>query len=220
MKPPVPPDHDPDRIRVTHVAPDADEPAEELPTRPARDIAVTVPWLLAAVLAAGVAGFFIGDHQRSPAPTVTTTTSRPTATTSPSDTTTAAPRTYLTTTDNKCSAQVLAHQLQLGVEIQNQGNTEVELLGVTPVFPLRGLQTVITQRGTCGQPPTGDIAGTTIEPGSAVWITTTVKVLHLACPAPLPVEFEVSYTSAGRQSRARLTGFGDLGKVPYSGCRH
>jgi hypothetical protein len=221
MKPPLPPDHDPDRIHFAHVAPDADEPAEELPTRPARRVAVTVPWLLAAVLAASVAGFFIGDHQRSRSPTaVTTTTSRPTATTSPPDTTKAAPLTYLTTTDNKCSAQVLTHRLQLGVEIQNQGNTEVELRSVTPVFPLRGLQAVITQRGTCGQPPTGAIAGTTMEPGSTVWVATTVTVLHLHCPAPLPVEFEVSYTSAGRERRERLSGFGDLGNVPYSGCRH
>jgi hypothetical protein len=128
--------------------------------------------------------------------------------------------TNLSTTDNKCSAQVLAHQLQLGVEIQNQGSTDVELLSVAPVFPLSGLQAVITQRGTCGQPPTGDVAGTAIKPGSSVSITTTVKVLRLACPAPLPVEFDVAYTSAGRQHREQLTGFADLGNVPYSGCRH
>ena len=215
MKHPLPPNDDPDQVRFTDVAPGADEPAEELPTRPARRIAVSVPWLLAAILAAGVTGFFIGDRQRrSPEPVVTTSTS-------PSDaTTTAAPSTELSTSDNKCSAQVLAHQLQLGVEIQNRGNTDLQLRSVTPVFPLHGLQAVITQRGICGQPPTGEVAGAAIKPGRSVWITTTVKVLGLACPAPLPVEFDVAYTSAGRQRRQQLTGFGDLGNVPYSGCRH
>jgi hypothetical protein len=215
MKHPLPPNDDPDQVRFTDVAPDADEPAEELPTRPERRIAVSVPWLLAAILAAGVTGFFIGDRQRrSPEPVVTTTTSPSNATT------TAAPSTELSTTDNKCSAQVLAHQLQLGVEIQNRGKTDLQLRSVTPVFPLHGLQAVVTQRGICGQPPTGEVAGAAIKPGRSVWITTTVKVLGLACPAPLPVEFDVAYTSAGRQRRQQLTGFGDLGSVPYSGCRH
>jgi hypothetical protein len=86
---------------------------------------------------------------------------------------------------------------------------------------LHGLQAVRTQHGTCGQPAAaGEIAGWLIKPGSSVWITTTVKVLRLTCPAPLPVQFDVTYTSAGRQNRQQLTGFGDLGSVPYTGCRH
>jgi len=42
----------------------------------------------------------------------------------------------------------------------------------------------------------------------------------MACPAPLPVEFDVSYTSGGGQLRRDLlTGFSDLGNISYSGCR-
>ena len=216
MNGPLLPDRDSDRTWLGDPAEHSDEPAEELLAGRARRIMVTLPWLLASVLAAGLAGFVIGDHHQPSRPRVGVTTS-----TSPADTGTAAALfTYLNTTSNRCSAQTGPRQLELGVEIENQGNTEVEVRGVTPVFPLHGLQTVTTQRGTCGQPPIGSIVGTSIEPGSAVWITTTVNVLSMACPAPLPVEFDVSYTSGGGQLRRDLlTGFSDLGNVSYSGCR-
>lgn len=193
---------------------DGDERDEELPVRPPPRIVPTLPWLLAAVLAAGVVGFFIGDRsRRTPAPvTVTVTTS------APNPSTASAPFTSIGTTGDKCSAQVGAHRLQLGVEVQNQGNTEVELRSVTPVFPLHGLQAIGTRQGTCGQPAIGEIAGVSIEPRSTVWITTTVRVVGPGCPAALPVLFDVAYAGAGLQHRSQVTGFSDLADVPYTGC--
>jgi hypothetical protein len=193
---------------------DGDGRDEELPVPPPPRIAVTLPWLLAAILAGGAVGFFIGDRpRRSPAPVTVTVTAS-----APHPSTASAPFASLGTTGNKCSAQVGARRLQLGIEIRNEGNTEVELRSVTPVFPLHGLQAVATRQGTCGQPSISEIAGVAIEPQSTVWITTTVRVVDSGCPAALPVLFDVTYTGAGLQRRSHLAGFNDLTDVPYTGC--
>src|SRR4029079_8799831 len=169
MNNPLLPDRDSDRTWLGDPAEHSDKPAEEMLAGRARRSMVTLPWLLASVLAAGLAGFVIGDHHQPSRPRVGVTTS-----TSPANTGTAAPLvTYLNTTSNRCSAQTGARQLELGVEIENQGNTEVEVRGVTPVFPLHGLQTVATQRGTCGQPPIGSIVRTSLQTRAPVWSVTT-----------------------------------------------
>jgi hypothetical protein len=38
------------------------------------------------------------------------------------------------------------------------------------------------------------------------------------CPQPYPVQFVVSYTTAGKMSTTQLDEFPDLGQVAYSGC--
>jgi hypothetical protein len=50
-----------------------------------------------------------------------------------------------------------------------------------------------------------------------VWITSTVEV-RVGCPSPLPLLFDVTYTTLAREVGAQLAGFGDLGDVPYTGC--
>jgi hypothetical protein len=69
-------------------------------------------------------------------------------------------------------------------------------------------------------------AGTSVLPahGSA-WLTVTYKVLLLPCPAPLPVQFAVTFEARhqpagdpGLLITSRLPGFVDLGRVPYAGC--
>ena len=52
-----------------------------------------------------------------------------------------------------------------------------------------------------------------IDPGSTVWITSTIEV-RVGCPRPLPVLFDVTYTTLARELSAQLAGFGDLGDVP------
>jgi len=100
MNGPLLPDRDSDRTWLGDPAEHSDEPAEELLAGRARRIMVTLPWLLASVLAAGLAGFVIGDHHQPSRPRVTVTTS-----TSPANTGTAAALfTYLNTTSNRCSA--------------------------------------------------------------------------------------------------------------------
>jgi hypothetical protein len=50
-----------------------------------------------------------------------------------------------------------------------------------------------------------------------VWITSTVEV-RVGCPSPLPLLFDVTYTTLAREVSAQLAGFGDLAAVPYTGC--
>lgn len=175
-----------------------------------RRLLIPAPWLLAAVAIAAFVGYVVGNqHAHAPAP-VTAPAAAPS---------TAAPRafTYLTSGTDVCSAQV-GRRLQLGFEIENQGNTSVLLTRIMPVFPLHGLRAVETRLGTCGQPSQGSVAQYAIAPGGSVWVTTTVEV-RVACPAPLPVLMYVDYRSGGRPDRVLLSDFADLATVPYSGCR-
>jgi hypothetical protein len=124
----------------------------------------------------------------------------------------------------QCSAQV-GRELQLGVQVVNQSAQSMVLQKVRPVLPLGGLQAVAQSWGPCGELPTGIPAGTSELPahGSA-WLTVTFKVL-LPCPAPLPVQFAVTFEFRNQPPggprllvTSRLPGFVDLGSVPYAGC--
>jgi hypothetical protein len=53
-----------------------------------------------------------------------------------------------------------------------------------------------------------------LPPGAAPWLTVTFDML-IPCPAPLPALFTLDYTEAGRVGVADLSGFSDLGDVPY-----
>ena len=80
-----------------------------------------------------------------------------------------------------------------------------------------GLRATAGTVGTCGALPTGAPTALTLPAGATEWLTVTFHVL-VRCPQPLPVQFVVSYTTAGKMSTAQLDEFPDLGQVTYNGC--
>jgi hypothetical protein len=121
----------------------------------------------------------------------------------------------LTQDTGTCSVQS-GRELQLGVQVANRSAEPIGLGRIRTVLPLSGLKVVAQQWAPCGaigavQVP--DILG----PGNSTWLSVTVQVL-VACPAPIPVQFAVGYTYAGKAAIASLPGFPDLGQVPYTGC--
>jgi hypothetical protein len=122
----------------------------------------------------------------------------------------------LTQDTGTCSVQS-GRELQLGVQVTNSSTEPIVLSRVRTVFPLSGLKVVSQQWAPCGA--IGAVQGpVALEPGDSTWFSVTVQVL-VACPAPLPVQFTVNYTSAGQAAIVNLPGFPDLGQVPYTGCR-
>jgi hypothetical protein len=121
----------------------------------------------------------------------------------------------LTQDTGTCSVQS-GRELQLGVRVTNRSAEPIGLRRIRTVFPLSGLKVVSQQWAPCGA--TGAVQVPVIlGPGASTWFSVTVEVL-VACPAPLPVQFAVSYTYAGEAATANLPGFPDLGQVPYTGC--
>lgn len=122
----------------------------------------------------------------------------------------------LTQDTGTCSVQS-GRELQLGVQVTNTSTEPIVLSRIRAVFPLGGLKVVSQQWAPCGA--NGAVQGpVALEPGDSAWFSVTVQVL-VACPAPLPVQFTVSYTYAGEAAIVTLPGFPDLGQVPYTGCR-
>jgi hypothetical protein len=122
----------------------------------------------------------------------------------------------LTQDTGTCSVQS-GRELQLGVQVTNSSTEPIVLSRIRTVFPLSGLKVVSQQWAPCGA--IGAVQGpVALEPGDSTWFSVTVQVL-VACPAPLPVQFTVNYTSAGQAAIVTLPGFPDLGHVPYTGCR-
>ena len=127
--------------------------------------------------------------------------------------------------DHQCSAQI-GGELQLGVQVVNQSAQGMVLRRLRPVLPLGGLQEVTSSWGPCGELPRADAAGENVlAPHGSAWFTVTFRVLLLPCPAPIPVQFAVTFEfrhqlAAGPRLliTSRLPGFVDLGSVPYSGC--
>jgi hypothetical protein len=140
----------------------------------------------------------------------------------------------------ECSVQH-GRDLQVGVEVINISGTPVTLGKVRTILPLGGLRLVSQQWAACGAiVPAGQAAGSgtiifigastgeveagngagaaILPPYGAAWLSVTFRVL-VACPAPLPVQFSVSYQENGRTDTTQLPGFPDLGQVPYSGCK-
>jgi hypothetical protein len=122
----------------------------------------------------------------------------------------------LTDTGGRCAVQ-LGRRLQLGVQVGNSSSGAVVLREVWPVLPLGGLRAMASGWGTCGELSTGAGATPALAAGSTGWFTMTFDVL-IRCPGPLPVQFNLSYTQAGKAQTVRLDAFPDLGNVPYTGC--
>ena len=148
----------------------------------------------------------------------------------------------LAQTGGACSVQQ-GRELQVGVEVINLSKAAVTLDRVRLVLPRGGLHLVSQQWAPCGAlSPTWQAAdggmivifkssGGAVEAGSATpggaavlppdgtaWLSATFRV-PVACPSPLPVQFNVSYEENGRTDTAQLAGFPDLEQVTYTGCK-
>jgi hypothetical protein len=169
--------------------------------------------LAAACLVIGlVVGFVAGNqHGRSTAAS---------APHSPTATITTGPildNLALSQTGNECSAQTDG-QLQLGVQVMNVSARGVVLQGVRPLLPLGGLKVMSQAWGPCGElPAVVELPDDAMPAGASTWFTVTFQVL-VKCPAALPVQFAVDYTLDGRPSTAKLSGFPDLGRIPWRNC--
>jgi hypothetical protein len=114
-----------------------------------------------------------------------------------------------------CSAQI-GRELQLGVQVTNRSAQAIGLGQIRTVLPLGGLRVISQQWAPCGALEVSQDPAS-LGPGDSTWFSVTVQVL-VACPGPLPVEFTVGYTWAGKAAVVHLPGFPDLGKVSYPGC--
>jgi hypothetical protein len=169
----------------------------------------------AAALAVGLIAGYLGGHWqgRTPQPP------RPAGATSPlsspwSTAQNTAPA--LGATGNLCAVQ-RGTTLQLGVEVANQSDQALAVGDFRAVLPIGGLRATAAAVGTCGALSTGAPTSFTLPAGATEWLTVTLHVL-VRCPQPYPVQFVVSYTTAGKMSTAQLDEFPDLGQVAYSGC--
>ena len=124
----------------------------------------------------------------------------------------------LTQIPGTCSVQV-GRNLELGIQVTNQSGEAVLLESVKPVLPVSGLLKVLSWRwDTCGFDNDGIVPDkVALGPGATTWVTAVVQPL-IACPAPAPLQFRVTYSVNSRQSTFNLPGFPDLSAVHYSGC--
>src|SRR5262245_16933942 len=122
-----------------------------------------------------------------------------------------------TTTGSRCSVQD-GTTLELGLEILNLSTSSVTLLGAEAVLPMAGLRPLGAVWGTCGQPGGVDVATQfPLPPGATTWLRMTFEVL-VPCPAPYPVQVNLTYEKSGTPAITYLGGCSDLGDIPYTGC--
>ena len=124
----------------------------------------------------------------------------------------------LTQNPGTCSVQV-GRNLELGIPVTNQSGETVLLESVKAVPLASGMLKVLSWRwDPCGFDNDGIVPDTvTLGPGETTWVTAVVQPL-IACPAPAPLQFRVTYSVNSRQSTFNLPGFPDLSAVHYSGC--
>jgi hypothetical protein len=121
----------------------------------------------------------------------------------------------LTQSTGTCSARS-GRQLQLGVQVTNESARPIGLGQIRTVLPLGGLKVISEWWAPCGAMGAVQVPAS-LGPGDSTWFSVTVQVL-VACPEPLPVQFTVGYTWAGKAASVNLPGFPDLGQVSYPGC--
>jgi hypothetical protein len=167
--------------------------------------------LAAAALGVGLIAGYLGGHLQGRAPQPLRAAGATSAPSSPQNTAPA-----LGATGNRCAVQ-RGTTLQLGVEVANQSDQALAVGGFRAVLPIGGLRATAATVGTCGALPTGAPTSLTLPAGATEWLTVTFRVL-VRCPQPFPVQFVVSYTTAGKMTTAQLDEFPDLGQVAYSGC--
>jgi hypothetical protein len=183
--------------------------------RPPRGAAI----LLAAGLVIGLVAGYAAGYRQAPRNARPPAASPGSASPAPSPATgTAVPYAggpALTQATGTCSSQS-GRELQLGVQVTNGSAAEMELGLVHAVLPLGGLRAISQQWAPCGALEVGQVPAA-LGPGSSTWFSVTFQVL-VKCPGPLPVQFTVDYTSAGKSAAVNLPGFPDLSQVPYTGC--
>jgi hypothetical protein len=181
--------------------------------RPSRTAGILAVVTLLVGLAAGYA---IGNRQGGRAGTAP----RPTA--SPSGRAPAGIPLYgpaLTEEPGTCSTQV-GQDLELGIPVTNMSSRTVLLQSAEPEADMPGLIKVISLRwAPCGYDADGIIPDTVpLGPGETTWLTATVRPL-VACPAPSPLQFRITYSVNRQETSFTLPGFADLSAVRYSGCK-
>lgn len=124
----------------------------------------------------------------------------------------------LTQIPGTCSVQV-GRNLELGIQVTNQSGETVLLKSVKAVPLMSGTLKVLSWRwDPCGFDNDGIVPETVaLGPGATTWVTAVVQPL-IACPAPAPLQFQVTYSVNSQQSTFNLPGFPDLSAVHYSGC--
>ena len=124
----------------------------------------------------------------------------------------------LTQNPGTCSVQAGRH-LELGIPVTNQSGETVLLESVKPVPRAPGMLKVLSWRwDPCGFDNDGIVPDTVaLGPGETTWVTAVVQPL-IACPAPAPLQFQVTYSINRQQSTLNLPGFPDLSAIHYSGC--
>jgi len=124
----------------------------------------------------------------------------------------------LTQIPGTCSVQV-GRNLELGIQVTNQSGERVLLKSVKAVPLMSGMLKVLSWRwDPCGFDNDGIVPETVeLRPGETTWVTAVVQPL-IACPAPAPLQFQVTYSVNSQQSTFKLPGFSDLSAVRYSGC--
>jgi hypothetical protein len=124
----------------------------------------------------------------------------------------------LTQIPGTCSVQA-GRNLELGIQVTNQFGQTVLLASVKAVPLMPGMLKVLSWRwDPCGFDNDGIVPETVaLGPGETTWVTAVVQPL-IACPAPAPLQFQVTYSVNSQQSTVSLPGFPDLSAVRYSGC--
>ena len=215
----MPPGDDRPEIRFVEATPATAPTAEppDLPAEPPVSHLLRNPRLIIGVLVAVLAigaglGYISGKHSAKKVVRVVT------AAPSPTSSAPAAGSSVLAATGSQCATRT-GTQLQLGIEILNATSKPLTIDRVATSFPLNGLRASARLEAVAASfpGPARTLPGSNSHPGQPNWITVTVQVL-VACPGPLPVDFEVRYTQDGRTITSDLGGFSDLGGVPYPGC--
>lgn len=125
----------------------------------------------------------------------------------------------LTEEPGTCSTRV-GKDLELGIPVTNMATDTVLLRSAEPIVRTPSLLKVLSWHWVpCGFDADGIVPATVaLGPGETTWLTATVRPL-VACPAPAPVQFRVTYSADGQKSTVTLPGFADLSAVRYSGCK-
>ena len=124
----------------------------------------------------------------------------------------------LTQNPGTCSVQV-GRNLELGIQVTNRSGETVLLESVKAVPLASGMLKVLSWRwDPCGFDNDGIVPDkVALGPGATTWVTAVVQPL-IACPAPAPLQFQVTYSASSQQGTFKLPGFPDLSAVHYSGC--
>lgn len=171
-------------------------------------IAVLVSAGAAAVLHGG--GNLRADEAPSPAPTTT-----PTRMLASVD-----PLTMITSSDGVCTRTDHRRRVSVSFGVVNLASVPVVVRKVTPVLPLGGLR--LTQQ-SIGLASCGQLQGTqgtmVLTPGRSLVVLFTFA-LSKQCPAPFPVQAEVTVSRVGgaRQVSVTVPVLNDLGGLEFEQC--